>query len=188
MSDMRDLLEKMNWIFAGHKVGQKDGDQVRGTEKAKKKKRKTPYQEHPFKGRLVGSGGAAEEMEETVEQIAEQLRKELAEYGSLQGSGISSQSDVTQARNAQRQAYAQQKAEKDSIDSQEDSVEAQIKGINQQELGVSKGAVPLPNPQDPNSIAQFAAAMADKKAQRASLEAQKKGLIAQLASLNPFGE
>lgn len=35
--------------FAGEKVGQKAGDQVRGTEKARKSKRK-----HPFQGRLVG--------------------------------------------------------------------------------------------------------------------------------------
>ena len=37
--------------FAGEKVGQKPGDQVRGTERAKKSKK-----QHPFKGRLVGDG------------------------------------------------------------------------------------------------------------------------------------
>lgn len=37
--------------FAGEKVGQKPGDQVRGTEKATKKKSGA----HPFKGRLVGA-------------------------------------------------------------------------------------------------------------------------------------
>lgn len=37
--------------FAGEKVGQKPSDQVRGTEKAKKKK----SGDHPFKGRLVGA-------------------------------------------------------------------------------------------------------------------------------------
>lgn len=35
--------------FAGEKAGQKPGDQVRSTERAKKSKK-----QHPFKGRLVG--------------------------------------------------------------------------------------------------------------------------------------
>jgi hypothetical protein len=38
MSDMRTLLESMN-KFAGQAVGQKPGDQVRGTEKAKPSKK-----------------------------------------------------------------------------------------------------------------------------------------------------
>lgn len=42
---------KEGFPFAGAKVGQKPGDQVRGTEVAKKKK----SGEHPFKGRLVGA-------------------------------------------------------------------------------------------------------------------------------------
>ena len=52
MSDMRTLLESMN-KFAGQAVGQKPGDQVRGTEKAKPSKKG-----HPFKGRLVGGESA----------------------------------------------------------------------------------------------------------------------------------
>ena len=49
MSDMRKLLESMT-KFAGQAVGQKPGDQVRGTDKASKKK----SGKHPFDGRLVG--------------------------------------------------------------------------------------------------------------------------------------
>lgn len=37
--------------FAGEKVGQRPGDQVRGSEKAKSYKKK-----HPFAGKLVGGG------------------------------------------------------------------------------------------------------------------------------------
>lgn len=55
--DLRNLLEKIDQ-FAGEKVGQKPGDQVRGTEKTKPAKGR-PYAKHPFKGRLVG-GGASE--------------------------------------------------------------------------------------------------------------------------------
>ncbi len=46
--DFKKLLEAMD-TFAGEKVGQKPGDQVRGTEKAKSNKGK-----HPFLKRLVG--------------------------------------------------------------------------------------------------------------------------------------
>ena len=46
--DFKKLLEAMD-KFAGEKVGQKPGDQVRGTEKAKPNKGK-----HPFLKRLVG--------------------------------------------------------------------------------------------------------------------------------------
>lgn len=46
--DMRKLLESM-YKFAGE-PGQKAGDQVRGTEKAKK----STKDQHPFRGRLVG--------------------------------------------------------------------------------------------------------------------------------------
>ena len=52
MSDMRTLLESMN-KFAGQAIGQKPGDQVRGTEKAKPSKKG-----HPFKRRLVGGESA----------------------------------------------------------------------------------------------------------------------------------
>ena len=158
---MKDLLEKLDWIFAGHKKGQKDGDQVRGTEKAKKKKRKTPYQEHPFKGRLVGSGGAAEEMEETVEQIAEQLRKELAEYGA-DGSGMSG---YTLGRADYKNREANDRAQNAQIDQTEDDIEKQIKGLDQDALNVAKAPVGIPT-RDPQGMANYAAATRQKKAQR----------------------
>lgn len=43
--------------FAGEEVGQKPGDQVRGTDKAK-----TGGKDHPFKGRLVGEDTALEDV------------------------------------------------------------------------------------------------------------------------------
>jgi len=43
------LTQEADIKFAGEYVGQKPGDQVRGTELAKKNKK-----QHPFKGRLVG--------------------------------------------------------------------------------------------------------------------------------------
>jgi len=74
--DMRALLEAMN-KFSGEASGQKPGDQVRGTEKAKKGK------DHPFKGRLVG--GESQEPQSNMlgelDQIAKDtmLERSLAE-------------------------------------------------------------------------------------------------------------
>lgn len=64
MSTMRDLLEKMNQ-FAGEKVGQKPGDQVRGSEPMPKK---GGGKKHPFQGRLVG-GGAAESSDNLLKDL-----------------------------------------------------------------------------------------------------------------------
>lgn len=66
MSDMRKLLESMN-KFAGQEVGQKPGDQVRGTEKATKKK----SGEHPFAGRLVGASESKSLLADLEKQIVE---------------------------------------------------------------------------------------------------------------------
>ena len=63
--DFKRLLEKMN-KFAGEPE-QKPGDQVRGTEKATKKK----SGEHPFKGRLVGG--------ESRDNFLQELEVELKE-------------------------------------------------------------------------------------------------------------
>lgn len=63
MSDMRKLLESMT-KFAGEPE-QKPGDQVRGTDKAKKGSK-----QHPFHGRLVGAN-------ESDDNLIEQL---MAEY------------------------------------------------------------------------------------------------------------
>ena len=66
MSNIRNLLEKMDQ-FAGQAVGQKPGDQVRGTDKATRKK----SGEHPFKGRLVGG------CEESAGSLLKELQQEL---------------------------------------------------------------------------------------------------------------
>jgi hypothetical protein len=74
--DIYKILETLKNLnegnkFAGQAVGQKPGDQVRGTEKATAKK----SGEHPFKGRLVGAN-------ESIEQeIKEGWESYLAEYG-----------------------------------------------------------------------------------------------------------
>ena len=190
MSSMRDLLEKMddNYPFAGEKAKpeQIPGDQVRGTKKFDMISPilgKEPKQ-HPAHGRLVG-GGAAEEYEESVEQIAEQLRKELAEYGAP-GSGISSGTDMD--RTQVRQMRQEKTAQEQQADAQEDDLEKQIQGLTQQSLAVSKQPMPPVNPQDPASIAQAAAASREKRAQQTLIANQKRALNQQKAQISPYSE
>lgn len=74
MSNIRNLLEKMDQ-FAGQAVGQKPGDQVRGTDKAKK----TKDSEHPFKGRLVGESNLLKELEQELAKPQAVAKRNLAE-------------------------------------------------------------------------------------------------------------
>ena len=172
---MRDLLEKMDdYPFAGEKAKPKQipGDQVRGKEKfdmispilGKKPKR------HPAHGRLVG-GGAAEEYEESVEQIAEQLRKELAEYGAP-GTAINTGSSLDRIEVSQLRR--DQKAQKAELVGQEGQLNKEIQGLTQQSLAVSKQPMPPVNPQDPASIAQAAAASREQRAEKQAIALQKR--------------
>jgi hypothetical protein len=174
MSSMKDLLEKMdaNYPFAGEPE-QKPGDQVRGTDKAPKVKRTVPYQKHPFHGQLVG--GAAEE---SVEHIADQLRKELEEYGAP-GSGISSGTDMD--RTQVRQMRRDQKAQQQQVDAQEDNIERQIEQLKGQMLAIKKAPTPIPNPNDIASVQQFAGMNREKKAQITQLSQQIKQLRSQMS-------
>ena len=184
MSSMKDLLEKMddNYPFAGEKAKpkQKPGDQVRGKDAFKIEPRTVPYQKHPAQGKLVGAGAA----EESVEHIADQLRKELEEYGA-DGSGMSG---VTLQRPQYREREAAERMQNIELDAQEDSIEQQIKGLTQQQLAVSKQPVAPPNPNDPVSVAQFAAASNQKRAEKQALQKQKTTLTAQLAKITPYSE
>ena len=182
---MKDLLEKLDWIFAGHKKGQKDADQVRGHEKfdmispvlGEKPKK------HPAHGRLVGGGGgSAEEYEESVEQIAEQLRKELAEYGAAGGAISGGDDDSREQVAAMRR---DQKAQADQTDAQEDGLEAQLNSLKRQMTDIKKSPEPIPNPRDPASIMQTAAAKADKREQVKSIALQMRDIAQQLGQ---FGE
>ena len=168
MSSMKDLLEKMdaNYPFAGEPE-QKPGDQVRGTDAFKIEPRTVPYQKHPARGKLVGAA------EESVEHIADQLRKELEEYGAL-GSGISSGSSVDRTEYAQMRR--DQKAQQQQAKAQKDEINKEIKGLKQQSLAVSKQPVAPPNPNDPASVAQFAAASNQKRAEKTRLALQRRVL------------
>ena len=61
-------------------------------------------------------------------------------------------------------------------DAQEDQIDKEIKGLTQQSLAVSKQPVPLPNPNDPASIQQFAATSRQKRAEKQQIALQKRSL------------
>mgnify|MGYP002141767460 CR=1 FL=1 len=72
--------------FAGQAVGQKPGDQVRGTEKATTKK----SGEHPFKGRLVGASESKSLLQDLEKQIVEgaherKLKEEFKNFDESDG-------------------------------------------------------------------------------------------------------
>lgn len=72
MSNMRTLMEKAGFPFAGQAVGQKPGDQVRGSEPMPKK---GGGKKHPYAGRLVG--GASESVDYPD---ADSLKEEYDQY------------------------------------------------------------------------------------------------------------
>lgn len=165
MSTMRDLLEKMS--FAGQAVGQKPGDQVRGSEPMP---RKGGGKKHPYAGRLVG-GGAAESVEEDLE---ESLRRQFNEYGA-QGSAIGNDSAVT---NADRVMRSQEKV------AGKQNTMAQLSGLIN-ELKVARAQLSQLNRSMPQgaSPAEKAAALRDIQSQKIGIQSQIKGLASQIAGL-----
>jgi hypothetical protein len=163
MSAMRDLLEKMT--FAGQAVGQKPGDQVRGSEPMP---RKGGGKKHPYAGRLVGGDESVEE------DLEESLRRQFMEYGA-QGSAIVNDSGVT---NADRVMRAQEKQ------AGKQNTMAQISGLGN-ELKVARAQLSQLNRSMPQgaSPAEKAAALRDIQAQKIGIQSQIKGLSSQIADL-----
>jgi hypothetical protein len=163
MSAMRDLLEKMT--FAGQAVGQKPGDQVRGSEPMP---RKGGGKKHPYAGRLVGGDESVEE------DLEESLRRQFMEYGA-QGSAIGNDSGVT---NADRVMRAQEKQ------AGKQNTMAQISGLGN-ELKVARAQLSQLNRSMPQgaSPAEKAAALRDIQAQKIGIQSQIKGLSSQIADL-----
>jgi len=165
MSNMRDLLESMN-KFAGEKVGQKPGDQVRGSEPMPQK---GGYKKHPYAGRLVG-GGASESVEESLRAEFEQY---LAEYGAP-GSGIGNDVSITpQDQVAQRQQKVASKAE---AQNQVSGLMAQVQGARSQLAQMNKQF-----PQGANPV-EKAMSLKDMQSQKVQLGRQIEDLMGQVAA------
>lgn len=162
MSSMRDLLEKM--AFAGQAVGQKPGDQVRGSEPMPKKGGK----QHPYKGRLVGANESIEE------QLKEEFANYINEYGA-QGSAIGNDTGMT---NADRVMQSQERA------AGKQNTMAQLAALTN-ELKVARAQLSTLNRSMPQgaSPAEKAAALRDIQAQKIGIQSQVKALSSQIADL-----
>lgn len=184
MSSMRDLLEKMT--FAGQAVGQKPGDQVRGSEPMP---RKGGYKKHPYAGRLVGGAAESKEPycdacdrlakdcicdEPTAESLKEEFEQWLAEYGA-QGSAIGNDTGMT---NADRVARAQELlANKQNALGQLTQLNAELK-VARAQLSTLNRSVP-----QGASPAEKAAALRDIQSQKIGIQVQIKDLSSQIAAL-----
>lgn len=185
MSSMRDLLEKMT--FAGQAVGQRPGDQVRGSEPMPKK---GGYKKHPYAGRLVG-GGASESKEPycdacdrvqsqcicdkpTTESLKEEFEKFIAEYGAP-GSAIGNDTATNPAEQAQLRQ--QQNAQKQEIKNQITGLVAQVTASRAQISQLNKAF-----PQGANPV-EKAMALRDIQAQKIELQNQIEDLQSQIAAL-----
>ena len=162
MSSMRDLLEKM--AFAGQAVGQKPGDQVRGSEPMPKKGGK----QHPYKGRLVGANESIEE------QLKEEFANYINEYGA-QGSAIGNDTGMT---NADRVMQSQERV------AGKQNTMAQLAALTN-ELKIARAQLSTLNRSMPQgaSPAEKAAALRDIQAQKIGIQSQVKALSSQIADL-----
>lgn len=183
MSNMRDLLESMN-KFAGEKVGQKPGDQVRGGEPMPKK---GGGKKHPHAGRLVGDGGTSESIEycdacdrikskcicDEKSSLKEEYEQYLAEYGAP-GSGIGNDVSITpQDQVAQRQQKVASKAE---AQNQVSGLMAQVQGARSQLAQMNKQF-----PQGANPV-EKAMSLKDMQSQKVQLGRQIEDLMGQVAA------
>jgi hypothetical protein len=186
---MRDLLEKMS--FAGQAVGQKPGDQVRGSEPMP---RKGGGKKHPFQGRLVG-GGAAESAEPycdgcdrlakdcicdepTAESLQEEFERFIAEYGAP-GTAISM--NVGQDPHELAAIRKQQVAAKSDISNQVAGLNAQITGLRSQLSQLNRSF-----PQGANPV-EKAMSLKDIQAQKVGINGQIEDLTKQISALKMQG-
>ncbi len=165
MSDMRKLLESMH-KFAGQAVGQKPGDQVRGSEPMP---RKGGGKKHPFKGRLVGASESIEE------ELKEEFNRYLSEYGAP-GSAIS---HMQQGANPQEIVAMKQQevAQKAEANAQIQELQAQVAASRSQIAGLNRAF-----PQGANPV-EKAMALKDINTQKTQLSRQVEELMQQISAL-----
>jgi len=162
MSDIKNLLEKMDAMSAAERnpTGPSWPGYWKGKDSAKKSR-----------SRMVGDGGAAESVEEEIQQAYSNW---LAEYGA-QGSAIGNDSGIT---NADRVMQSQEKV------AGKQNTMAQLAGLTN-ELKVARAQLSTLNRSMPQgaSPAEKAAALRDIQAQKIGIQSQVKGLASQIAAL-----
>lgn len=185
MNSMHDLLESMN-KFAGEKVGQRPGDQVRGEESVPKK---GGYKKHPYVGRLVG--GATENTKNILKDLNQVINENskqrnlfdewekfkkstIVEYGAP-GSGIGNDTATNPAEVFAR--GQEQKANRDNIRGQVSDLVAQLQGARAELAGLNKQF-----PQGANPV-EKAMSLQQMSGQKIGIKKSIENLSAQIAAL-----
>lgn len=161
MSDLKNLLEKMDAMSAAEKkpTGPKWPGYLKGTDSAKK-----------TRSRMVGDG-AAESVEEDLE---ESLRQQFAEYGAP-GSAIGNDTATNPAEVFAR--GQQEKANKDNIRGQVAGLVAQLQGARSELAGLNRQF-----PQGANPV-EKAMTLQQMSGQKIGIKKNIENLSAQIAAL-----
>ena len=162
MTDIRKLLESMDAMAAAERkpTGPKWPGYLKGTDLAKKSR-----------SRMVGDGGAAESVEEDLE---ENLRQQFAEYGAP-GSAIGN--DTAKDPNQEAMLTRQRNAEKGQLRDQITGLTAQMQGARAQLTDMNKSF-----PQGANPV-EKAMSLQQMSAQKVGVKKQIEDLTAQIAAL-----
>jgi hypothetical protein len=188
MSSIRDLLESMN-RFAGERVGQKPGDQVRGSEPVPKK---GGHKKHPYDGRLVGAAESSDNILKELDQVINEnpvrrdLFKEWEEFktvneeivsewgapGTAVGPGNDDLDPVELAAQRNQAKYA-----KDEVRGQVSGLTAQLQGARAQLSDMNQQF-----PQGANPV-EKTMALQQMSAQKIGVKKQIEDLTKQIAAL-----
>jgi hypothetical protein len=162
MSDIKKLLEAMDSMAAVEEksTGPAWPGYWKGTDTAKKSR-----------GRMVGDGGAAESVEEDLE---ESLRQQFAEYGAP-GSAIGNDTGTNPAEQAMLRQ--QQNLQKRELRGQATGLSAQLGAARSQLAQLNKA---FPQGADP---VEKAMALRDIQGQKVGIQNQIQDLTSQIAAL-----
>jgi hypothetical protein len=162
MTDIKKLLESIDSMSAAERkpTGPKWPGYWRGKDLAKKSR-----------SRMVGDGGAAESVEEDLE---ENLRQQFAEYGAP-GSAIGN--DTAKDPNQEAMLTRQRNAEKGQLRDQIVGLTAQMQGARSQLADMNKSF-----PQGANPV-EKAMSLQQMSAQKVGVQQQIEDLSAQIAAL-----
>jgi hypothetical protein len=201
MSNMRELMEKAGFPFAGQVVGQKPGDQVRGSEPMP---RQGGYKKHPYAGRLVGGESILRELEKQIVEgnVERRLREEFSNTvksaaDKIVAAGGTTRDALGSALGAIPRPFDEKEVAKDLLQVQNTQPKTSWRNTNKKmqeddivsEWGAPGTAVgPGNDDADPVEIAaqrmQQTGGKEQAKSQIDGLVAQMQGARAQLADMN----
>jgi hypothetical protein len=191
--DIYKILDRLGKIeesakieYPGEKVGQKPGDQVRGTEKATPKKGK-----HPFQGRLVGASesiikelGNVAESKRTEWDLREAYKQFVAEYAGYGAGGA----PTTPAQPGQQPATGQPPAAQATPQQTAQQAQAAAQDAVKKQSNITAGlnklkqVVPDINPgQAAKSLTKVATGQPQNSSDKSNVDAATGEMMATLA-------